>query len=1147
METPTAAHWVHPRPSPESGDGCQVVGRDRQIDLIRRLLVEANGGHRSVVVLGEAGSGKTSVVEWALSALPHRVVCLSTGQEVDLDSLEEGATPTVLVVEDADRVEPGLLDSLAARATGQVPFTVPIVFTARPDGRAARLLADLPAVVLEKLDSRAAREILARHATSPIAAAVAERLIEATGANPQALRHLASSLSADELTGQRPLPYPPHIGTRLMDSLVSRVRALGTESRLAMLLAAAGGDTPDVIAAAIGMIGPVPEGTGPPADEATAATEGPDARLGGPLLSCVLYHSATLEERRRAHGALAAACMAAGHLEAEAWHLLRSEEAPRPTAADRVQAAAELALSQRRLAVAAELYAGAGGLSSPAALRDDRMLSSATAWMAVGRTETAARTVDEILGSGPSLHLGSRAGWLRGRALLVSGLELEGRRYLMDQASATAGANPGWAVRMAAAASASALRSGRFEEASSSAAAALSWSGTADDLARAMAGLVADSARLAGGDQRGVQTLVSGLEEACRSETLLFEDPMTAVIAPLAMVWSENHEAARRVLDRFETAARQANAYGALAPVLTTIALLQHRLCEPYAAAVAAHEASDLAIMTAQPTVVTLATAVLAIAEAILGRSERCRIRCTRILEQGSAPPAIRASALGALGLLELGDGRPAQAIRWLEVLAVTPDSAARSDPGFMMWRADLIDAYRRADDPERARAVLAELERSGISGGGQGRVGAAVKRCRAALCDDEQAESLYRDALRFYVGRRWRFARARTQMDLGEHLHRKGDRSGSEAALREALSLFGEIGAAGWERQALGALDRCGLLSGTPTSPSLPLTPLEHQVAMSASLGATPVEISSALAVPEQEVADHLTSALEKLGATATRLPELAAELASLVPTGDAPGRPVSPSATAGTLAGTPGRIRLLGDFEIEAVGAEDSRPTGSVGLAVKIVALAGRMPAEELIDELWPEAGSDAGRNRLRTLLSRVRQRCGPVLVRTGDRIGLAPGIETDARLFEAAVLGALAARGADDHRWGQMARDALALYRGELLPGDREVLRAVGLRERLRRRHLEVLYLVAHDSAANGQVDQAVGLLEDAIAENRHDEGPYVRAASVLQGAGRVVEALSFLRRARAALAEIGLTLSPVGQKVEDTLLSGHHRPD
>lgn len=1133
-DAPTVVGWIQPRPFQHLGGDGTVVGRDREITAIRHLLAGRKEDRAAVVViLGDPGSGKSAVVDCVLATLGQPVTRMTIGDRDDHDSLHDRAEPAVLVVEDADRIEPGILDAVVARATGRVPFRTPIVVTARPDGPAARALAELPTVTLAELGLRPAREILARHATAPVSTSVADRLIEATGANPQALRHLASSLSADQLTGQRPVPYPPDIGARLVDAL-GCVRAVDPQSRMAGLVVAAGQDRTDAVVEAICRMGLDPAGV---------------PHL-GPLYSCALYHSATVEERRRAHELLAAACRELGHVESEAWHLLRSTEAAHPDTADRVDAAAELAWSQHRLVEAGELYAGAARLTQSAPLRAERLMSAATAWMAVGRTDAAARAVEETLGTALPLDLRSRACWLRGRNLLVTGQELDGRRYLIEQASVTAVSHPEWAVRMAAAASASALRSGRFDEAVLAAEEAVGWSSAADEISQAMARLVADSARLAGGERRGVKSLVAGLEEVCRSERLLMEDPMVAVNAALSMIWVEEHEAAGRVLEQFEMTARRAGAHGALAAVLTVTALLRHRACDPTAAELAALEACQLASMTSQPTVATIATAVLAIAEAILGRAERCRIRCARLLERASAPAAIRASALAALGLLELGEGRPGQAIRWLEVLAATPDSAARSDPGFMMWRADLVDAYRQAGETERAWAVLADMEASGSRRTGKGRTSAAITRCRATLCDDEQAGGLYREALQFYQGPVWRFARARTELSLGQHLHRIGDQQGAEAALGQALALFREIGAKGWERQALDALDQLGVRPERPSGAAPALSPAEHQVAMAASLGASPADISAGLGIPDEDVEGHLASALEKLGVPAGRLPELAAELASRAPAERAPAEwaPAGSSA-AGTDAGAAptGRIRLLGEFEIDVTGVDDPRPTGTVGLAVKIVALSGRMPTDELICELWPEADPDAGRNRLRTLLSRLRQRCGPILTRTGDRIGLAPGIETDAQLFEAAALAALTARAADDHRCGQMARDALELYRGELLAGDREVARAVGLRERLRRRHLEVLYLAAQDSAARGNVDEAVGLLEDAIVANRHDEGPYVRAASVLREAGRTAEALSVLRRAKAALNEIGLSLSPSGQKIERSLLSGQYGPD
>ncbi|HEX5266626.1 MAG TPA: bacterial transcriptional activator domain-containing protein, partial [Acidimicrobiales bacterium] len=224
---------------------------------------------------------------------------------------------------------------------------------------------------------------------------------------------------------------------------------------------------------------------------------------------------------------------------------------------------------------------------------------------------------------------------------------------------------------------------------------------------------------------------------------------------------------------------------------------------------------------------------------------------------------------------------------------------------------------------------------------------------------------------------------------------------------------------------------------------------------------------------------------------------------------------------------------IRLLGPCEVVVGGAVVDCPAGLLGQALKRVALAGRLPIEELMEELWPGAAPGAGRQRLRTLLTRLRQVVGPLLMRDGDWIRLAPEVEVDTLRFEELAGAAEAAAAARDPQAGELAGRALKLYRGELLPTDRHLDFTSGRRERLRRRYLSMV-TIAVDHVAPGQVDRAVRLLEAAITEDPHEETLYIRAAALLATADRAGEAASFLRRARAALAELGV--EPSSEAVE-----------
>lgn len=240
--------------------------------------------------------------------------------------------------------------------------------------------------------------------------------------------------------------------------------------------------------------------------------------------------------------------------------------------------------------------------------------------------------------------------------------------------------------------------------------------------------------------------------------------------------------------------------------------------------------------------------------------------------------------------------------------------------------------------------------------------------------------------------------------------------------------------------------------------------------------------------------------------------------------------------SGAAVTLLGRGGRlsVRLLGGFELRRGGQRLAPPPGRPATAVRAVAAAGgRLHAEELIEALWPDAGRDTGRNRLKNLLSRLRAAVGDVLVRDGDAIALAAESESDAGRFEHEARQAVSSLAAGDRlNAATLARSAVDRYRGDLLPEDPYESWAAEPRERLRLLYLELLDLLAGQAEASGEADEAARLLQRAIDAEPYDERRYARLAALLAGQGRSGSAEAVLRRARAMLDDLGLAPPPGG---------------
>jgi DNA-binding SARP family transcriptional activator len=156
---------------------------------------------------------------------------------------------------------------------------------------------------------------------------------------------------------------------------------------------------------------------------------------------------------------------------------------------------------------------------------------------------------------------------------------------------------------------------------------------------------------------------------------------------------------------------------------------------------------------------------------------------------------------------------------------------------------------------------------------------------------------------------------------------------------------------------------------------------------------------------------------------------------------------------------------------------------------------------PREELIELLWPESTSEAGRDSLSTALSWLRRQleptgapAGAVLVTDRAAVRLNPtAVTTDVEEFEAA-LQAAAQAGTHPGRAESLAR-AVELYRGELLTGcyDDWVLQE---REWLAERYFQALGRLIGNLEQAGDLDRALavahrGLSLDPLREEAHVE--------------------------------------------------------
>ncbi|WP_242344601.1 ATP-binding protein [Anaeromyxobacter terrae] len=213
--------------------------------------------------------------------------------------------------------------------------------------------------------------------------------------------------------------------------------------------------------------------------------------------------------------------------------------------------------------------------------------------------------------------------------------------------------------------------------------------------------------------------------------------------------------------------------------------------------------------------------------------------------------------------------------------------------------------------------------------------------------------------------------------------------------------------------------------------------------------------------------------------------------------------------------------KLHLLGRFEVvradAPIPAQAWRRRRPADL-LKLVALApGRVLGRDAaIEALWPDKDPASGANNLHRALYDLRQILGGrwVDIERGQ-LALRPDVWVDVDAFEEA-----AAAGGPE-RWSQ----AVALYRGELSPEDRDSPWLQGRRAELRSRFVDVALPLARDAAGRGDAGTAVPLLRRVLEVDPAAEEAHRLVMRLLAETGRRAEALRQFDACESALRTAG----------------------
>jgi DNA-binding CsgD family transcriptional regulator len=891
-----------------------LLGRAHESARLDALLVSARQGQSGALVIrGEAGIGKTALLDFAESRAEGFRVLRATGIEAEsslafsgllqlarpiLDSLDEVVSaqaqalrralgldlgeadpflaysgmlhllaaaseesPVLCVVDDAHWLDQASAQALTFAARRLEADSVAVLLAVRQGEEGNLDTRGIEGVELGGLDDVAARELLDRNAGS-LAPPVASRLIATTGGNPLALVEVPPMLSERQRAGGEPLDDPLPVGESVERAFLMRAEGLSADSRRVLLLAAAS-DADD--------LAPVARVAGPAGwalDEAEAAglirVRGDRLVFRHPLVRSAIYSSATAGDRRAAHAALADA-LGEEDADRRAWHLSAAVIGPDAEVAAALDEAAGRAHQRGGLAAEARLLERSATLTPDPGERVPRLLRAGIAAHRAGLSEQAMALLEDGLTLVDEPRVRADLHAARAYVLRAQGRLAECVETCLAEADRV---EPFDSLRAANLLSpAEEFVQEQFDM----------------DRARELAGRIGTLL----GEHRGraattpmamltwVDTLDARSDEALRmawdgARLELERDRLSESAVDFAecLVFLERYSEARQLLEAAVSDFRRRGAVVDLIRALAALVALELRSGSIVRASVAGNEAVQLSVEGGLDYWEAWSLARLASVDAVLGPEAKGRAHAVRSAELASRVRDLESEshAYDALGRLELGLGNAMAAVRALERTAELLEPVRHTN--YVLWAPDLVEAYVRAgrlDEALRLNERFGELAaRSGTAW-----AVASAARCRALLAAEEEFGAAFADALRLaradgVSG----FERARTELLWGERLRRSGLRIEAREQLRSALDEFDRIGAASWADLAREELRASGE-TARPRDPSLVdrLTPRELEIAIQAADGLTNKEIGARLFLSPKTVELHLGRVYRKLG----------------------------------------------------------------------------------------------------------------------------------------------------------------------------------------------------------------------------------------------------------------------------------------
>jgi DNA-binding CsgD family transcriptional regulator len=905
----------------------QLLGRRAECDFLDAALADALDGRSRVVVLrGEAGIGKSALLEHLTDRLEGWRVARAVGVEAELElaysglhqicspmldelerlpgpqrealasvfGLSTGAAPNrflvglatltlfaeiaeerplACLVDDAHWLDHASEQILAFVARRLLAERVVIVCTARTDVDDNRAFAGLPELPIGGLDDSDARSLLLSNMPGPIDAAVCQQIITESHGNPLALIELTRVANVGEFAGGFGTPASDGVTGTIERAYVQRIDALPAQARLLLVLAAAEplGDR-SLLDRAAEILGIELDELAPAVD-AGLVSVGARVEFAHPLARSAAYRSAGFEDRSRIHAALAEATDPRSDPDRRAWHHARATPGPDEAIARELVESAARARRRGGVGAAAAFFKRAVELTQDPSLRAERAVTAAQLSFQAGAFDRALDAV-AIAEAGELDEFGqAQADLVRAHVRLVRGYGDDAAPLLMRAAKRL---EPFDAE----------LAQGAYLAAygSATAAAHLGQDGNLLELCHAIEELpfpegAGDPARLLleGLARMHTDDSTVAMPILKRAATAVAELPADDVLrwgwlAPMASQAAWDSDAASAIFERNATIVREAGALAELPIYISSVGLDRAWRGDLAGARLLVAESETVAAATGSRLPPFAALRL----HALEGDEHEGVALIDATIEQGEASGqglAVRV-AQWAASVLYNGLARYEDAFS-------AAQQAADNATYIGMWALpELVEAAVRVGRIEPAQDAIHRLAERTRAAGTDWALGTEA-RSRALLGDADEAAGLYEEAIERLGRTSLRPELARAHLLYGEWLRREGRRVASREQLRTAHDMFGEMGMQAFAGRARRELAGTGEHARRRDPHAREgLTAQEEQIARLARDGLSNREIAGTLYLSSRTVEWHLRKVFMKLdigsrGELRTALPE--------------------------------------------------------------------------------------------------------------------------------------------------------------------------------------------------------------------------------------------------------------------------------